>query len=1096
MDISRFFIDRPRFATVLSIFIFLVGLLAIFQLPISEYPEVAPPQIVVRAQFPGANPRVVSETVAAPLEEQINGLEHMLYFASQATADGSMTLTVTFRIGTKPEEAETAVQNRVNRALSRLPDIVRQIGVTTEKQSPNLTMVVHMVSPDNSHDALYLRNYANLQVRDDLLRIPGMGSVLMFGGGDYAMRIWLNPQALAARSMTASDVVAAVREQNAQVAAGVVGSPPAVNDTDFELAVNAQGRLIKEEEFANIIVRSDPATGALVRVKDIGRVEMSANSFALRSLLNNKEAAAIAIFQAPGSNALELSSNVRKTMERLKANFPKGVSYDIVYDPTRFVQTSIEKVVHTLVEAVLLVVLVVIIFLQTWRASIIPLLAVPVSIIGTFGVLLLLGYSINTLTLFGLVLAIGIVVDDAIVVVENVERNIQDGFTPHDATVRAMQEVSGPIIAIALVLCAVFIPLTFVPGLSGQFYKQFAATIAISTVISAFNSLTLSPALAALLLRPHDAPKDKIMIVMDKLFGRFFHWFNCFFQRRSKAYGRGVTGLLERKSMAVGVYCVLLVLTGLLFTRIPSGFVPAPDKQYLIGIAQLPAGANLARTEKVIRDMSDIALKVPGIVNSVGFPGLSIAGFSAAPNEGIVFFGLSPFEERTSAALSKDAILGKVNGAIQAIQGARMFVVPPPAVDGLGNAGGFKLQVQDRSSQGEQVLYGSVWGILGPIYGNPKSSIGTPYSTYDINVPQLFADVDRTKAKQMGVPLQAIYDTMQINLGSLYVNDFTRFGKTYQVVVQADAPYRSRAESITNLKTRNQAGEMVTLGSLMTVNPTFGPTRVTRYNGFPSADINGAPKPGFSSGQAEAEIERMVKALPRGMSYEWTDLSYQDRLTRDVTLPVVNSEIPTLAAVLVLSVVLVVLVLTAQYESWSLPLAIIMIVPMCILSALFGVWLSHFPPFGQTGDLNIFTQVALVVLVGLACKNAILIVEFAKELEERGKPMREAVIEACRLRLRPILMTSIAFCAGVIPLILGSGAGSEMRRAMGVAVFSGMVGVTVFGIFLTPVFYTLLRKSTEKGRAHAHELREKIEASAHPFHPGIDDADQPKKGDV
>jgi multidrug efflux pump len=957
-------------------------------------------------------------------------------------------------------------------------------------------MVVHMVSPDNSHDALYLRNYANLNVRDDLLRIPGMGSVLMFGGGDYAMRIWLNPQALASRSMTASDVVAAVREQNTQVAAGVVGSPPAVNDTDFELAVNAQGRLIKEEEFANIIVRSDPATGALVRVKDIGRVEMSANSFALRSLLNNKEAAAIAIFQAPGSNALELSSNVRKTMERLKANFPKGVSYDIVYDPTRFVQTSIEKVVHTLIEAVLLVVLVVIIFLQTWRASIIPLLAVPVSIIGTFGVLLLLGYSINTLTLFGLVLAIGIVVDDAIVVVENVERNIQEGHTPHDATVRAMQEVSGPIIAIALVLCAVFIPLTFVPGLSGQFYKQFAATIAISTVISAFNSLTLSPALAALLLRPHDAPKDKIMIVMDKLFGRFFHWFNCFFQRRSKAYGRGVTGLLERKSMAVGVYGVLLVFTGLLFTRIPSGFVPAPDKQYLIGIAQLPAGATLARTEKVIRDMSDIALKVPGIANSVGFPGLSIAGFSAAPNEGIVFFGLSPFEERTSAALSKDAILGKVNGAIQAIQGARMFVVPPPAVDGLGNAGGFKLQVQDRSSQGEQVLYGSIWGILGPIYGNPKSSIGTPYSTYDINVPQLFADVDRTKAKQMGVPLGAIYDTMQINLGSLYVNDFTRFGKTYQVVVQADAPYRSRAESITNLKTRNLAGEMVTLGALMTVNPTFGPTRVTRYNGFPSADINGAPKPGFSSGQAEAEIERMVKALPRGMSYEWTDLSYQDRLTRDVTLPVVNSEIPTLAAVLVLSVVLVVLVLTAQYESWSLPLAIIMIVPMCILSALFGVWLSHFPPFGQTGDLNIFTQVALVVLVGLACKNAILIVEFAKELEERGKPMREAVIEACRLRLRPILMTSIAFCAGVIPLILGSGAGSEMRRAMGVAVFSGMVGVTVFGIFLTPVFYTLLRKSTEKRRAHAHELREKIEASAHPFHPGIDDAEPSKKGDV
>ncbi|NGZ87459.1 efflux RND transporter permease subunit [Duganella aceris] len=1098
MDISRFFIDRPRFATVLSIFIFMVGLLAIFQLPISEYPEVAPPQVVVRAQFPGANPRVISETVAAPLEEQINGLEGMLYFESQATADGSMTLTVTFKIGTVPEQAETAVQNRINRALPRLPDIVRQIGVTTEKQSPNLTMVVHMVSPDNSHDALYLRNYASLNVRDDLLRIPGMGSVLLFGSGDYAMRIWINPRQLASRNMTAGDVVTAIREQNAQVAAGVVGSPPSPTDTDFQLQVNAQGRLIKEEDFANIIIRSDPKTGALVRVKDIGRVEISANSYSLRSLLNNKEAAAIGIFQSPGSNALKLSNDVRATMENAKKNFPKGVDYDIVYDPTRFVQTSIEKVVHTLIEAVLLVVLVVIIFLQTWRASVIPLLAVPVSIVGTFAMLLLLGYSINTLTLFGLVLAIGIVVDDAIVVVENVERNIADGLTPHDATVRAMREVSGPIIAIALVLCAVFIPLTFVPGLSGQFYKQFAATIAISTVISAFNSLTLSPALAALLLRPHDAPKDKVMLVMDKLFGKFFHWFNCWFQRRSEAYGRGVTGLLHRKTLALVVYGVLLLLTGLLFKSIPSGFVPAPDKQYLIGIAQLPAGSSLDRTEKVIRNMSDIALKVPGIVDSIAFPGLSIAGFSSAPNEGIVFFGLAPFEKRTSGDLSKDAILGKVNGAIQAIQGARMFVVPPPAVDGLGNAGGFKLQVQDRGGQGEQALYGAVWGsILGPIYGNPKSGIGTPYSNYDINVPQLFADVDRTKAKQMGLPLQEIYDTLQINLGSLYVNDFTRFGKTYQVVVQADAPFRAQADSITNLETRNSAGQMVPLGSVLQVNPTFGPTRVTRYNGFPSADINGAAKPGFSSGQAEAEIERMVKQLPRGMSYEWTDLTYQDRLTRDITLPGLNIKIPTLGAVLFLSVVLVVLVLTAQYESWSLPLAIILIVPMCILSALFGVWLSHFPPFAQGGDLNLFTQVALVVLVGLACKNAILIVEFAKDLEEQGKPMLDAVITACRLRLRPILMTSIAFCAGVIPLILGSGAGSEMRRAMGIAVFSGMVGVTLFGIFLTPVFYSLLRKSTEKRRAHALELRHEIDAAAHPFHAGIDDADPPrKKGDV
>ena len=1084
MDISRFFIDRPRFAAVLSIFIFLIGGLSIFQLPISEYPEVSPPQVVVRAQFPGANPRVISETVATPLEEQINGIDNLLYFESQATADGGMSLTVTFKIGTDPEAAETAVQNRVNRALPRLPDIVRQIGVTTEKQSPNLTMVVHLVSPDNSRDALYLRNYGQLQVRDELLRIPGMGTVLLFGAGDYAMRIWLNPHELAARSMTASEVVGAIREQNAQVAAGTVGAPPAPKGTEFQLPINTKGRLSTEEEFSDIIVRADPNSGALVRIKDVGRVEMSANTYALRSLLNNKEAAAIVIFQAPGSNALALSNNVREVMERVKPNFPPGVAYSIVYDPTRFVQTSIEKVVTTLIEAVLLVVLVVIIFLQTWRASIIPLLAVPVSIIGTFAVLLLLGFSINTLTLFGLVLAIGIVVDDAIVVVENVERNIENGLTPHDATIKAMQEVSGPIIAIALVLCAVFVPLAFVPGLSGQFYKQFAVTIAISTIISAFNSLTLSPALSAILLRPHDAPKDGLTRIMDALFGWFFRGFNRFFRRSSNAYGRGVTGILGRKSIAMIVYGLLLAGTALLFTRIPAGFVPAPDKQYLIGIAQLPAGASLDRTDAVIRQMSDIALKVPGIENSVAFPGLSIAGFSAAPNEGIVFFGLTDFEKRTTPNLSKNAILGQVNGAIQQIQGARMFVVPPPAVDGLGNAGGFKLQVQDRSGQGEQALFGAVWGTLGQVYGNPKSSIGTPYSTYDINVPQLIANVDRTRAKQMGVALNDIYDSMQINLGSLYVNDFTRFGKTYQVIVQADAPFRADANAITQIQTRNGKGEMVPLGALMKVDPTFGPTRVTRYNGYPSADINGAPNPGFSSGQAEGEIEKLLTALPRGMSYEWTELSYQDRLTRDASVPGTNWKIPTLVAVLALSLILVILVLAAQYESWSLPLAIIMIVPMCILSALFGVWISSFPPFMQPGDLNIFTQVALVVLVGLACKNAILIVEFAKELEERGRSALDAVIESCRLRLRPILMTSIAFCAGVIPLIISSGAGSEMRRAMGIAVFSGMVGVTLFGIFLTPVFYVLLRKGTEKRRAKAVELRQAVDAAAHPYHPG------------
>ncbi len=1062
MDISRFFIDRPRFAAVISIFIFLVGLLSIFKLPISEYPEVAPPQIVVRAQFPGANPRVISETVATPLEEQINGVENLLYFDSQASADGSLTLTVTFKIGTNPEVAETAVQNRINRALPRVPDIVRQIGVTTEKSSPNLTMVVHLVSPDNSRDALYLRNYGQLNVRDELLRIPGMGSVLMFGAGDYAMRIWLDPGKLAARSLTTGEVIAAIREQNAQVAAGTVGASPAPKGTEFQLAVNTQGRLTSEEEFADIIIRTDTATGGLIRVKDVGRVELSSGSYSLRSLLNNKEAAAIAIFQAPGSNALALSNAVRAKMEALKPDFPPGMSYSIVYDPTRFVQTSIEKVIETLIIAVLLVVLVVILFLQTWRASIIPLLAVPISIVGTFAFLLLLGYSINTLTLFGLVLAIGIVVDDAIVVVENAERNIEAGLSAHDATVKAMREVSGPIVAIALVLCAVFIPLAFVPGLTGLFYKQFAVTIAISTVISAFNSLTLSPALSALLLRPPHAPKDRLTRMIDGVFGGFFRWFNGWFGRRSENYSHGVNGILKRKSIAMVVYAILLALTAFIFTRIPSGFVPAPDKQYLIGIAQLPAGASLDRTDAVIRRMSEIALQVPGIVDSVAFPGLSIAGFSAAPNEGIVFFGLKPFEERTTPELSKFGILGKVNGAIQQIQGARMFVVPPPAVDGLGNAGGFKIQVQDRDGLGEQALFGAVWGTLGQVYGNPKSSIGTPYSTYDINVPQLFANVDRTRAKQMGIKLGDIYDTMQVNLGSLYVNDFTKFGKTYQVIVQADAPFRADAQAIGLLKTRNAAGEMVPLSALMTVEPTFGPTRVTRYNGYPSADLNGAANPGFSSGQAEAEIESLLKkTLPRGMGYEWTELAYQDRLTRDIALPVVG-KVPVLGAVMMIAVMLVVLVLAAQYESWSLPMAIVAIVPMCVLAALFGVWISHFPPFAQPGDLNIFTQVALVVLVGLACKNAILIVEFAKDLEEQGEELIDAILHACRIRLRPILMTSIAFIAGVLPLIFGSGAGSEMRRAMGIAVFSGMLGVTLFGIFLTPVFYVLLRTRRSK----------------------------------
>ncbi|SDZ37484.1 efflux RND transporter permease subunit [Delftia lacustris] len=1056
MNISSFFIDRPRFAAVLSIMIFLVGLIALPRLPISEYPEVTPPQVVVRAQFPGANPRVIAETVATPLEEQINGVENMLYMNSQASADGAMTLTVSFKIGTNPEAAATEVQNRVNRALPRLPEIVRQIGVTIEKSSPNFIMIVHMVSPDDRYDALYLRNYAALNVRDQLLRIPGIGSVLTFGSGDYAMRVWLDPNKLAARNLTSADVVKALREQNAQVAAGVVGAPPASGHTDFQLAVNTQGRLTSEAEFADVIVSADTADGTLVRIKDVGRVELGPNTYALGSLLNNKEAAAVGILQGPNSNALALSNAVRTTMDELKKDFPPGVDYQIVYDPTRFVRTSIEKVVTTLFEAIALVVLVVVVFLQTWRASIIPLLAVPVSVVGTFAALFALGFSVNTLTLFGLVLSIGIVVDDAIVVVENVERNIEAGLSPRDAAVQAMREVSGPIIAIGLVLCAVFVPLAFVAGLEGQFYRQFAVTIAISTVISAFNSLTLSPAMAAILLRPHDAPKDRLTRAMDAVFGGFFRWFNRVFKRSSENYSGSVTTIVaRRKTISLVIYAVLLVLTALLFLRVPPGFVPQQDKQYLIGIAQLPEGASLARTTEVMERLSTIAKGVPGVKDSTAFPGLSISGFTAAPNAGVAFFGLDEFEKRKTPDLSAEAIVGQINMRISAIEDAFLFVLSPPPVNGLGNASGFKLQIQDRASLGEEAMQGVVQQLMGRVYGNPQSGITQFFSSYQINVPQLYANVDRTKAKQMGVSLSDVYETMQTYLGSLYVNDFNRFGRTFQVIVQADAPFRGRPEDIDNLKVRNNRGQMVPLAAVMTVQPTFGPGAVTRYNGFFSADVNGAPKPGVSSGQAQAEMEKILaETLPRGMGYEWTELVYQEKIAGN-----------TMVYIFPLCVLLVFLVLAATYESWTLPLAILLIVPMSILSAMAGVWISGL--LGAPGDNNIFTKVALVVLVGLACKNAILIVEFAKELEEKGETIVDAIVHATHMRLRPILMTSIAFIAGVIPLVLSSGAGAEMRRAMGIAVFSGMLGVTFFGLFLTPVFYVVLRRLTERRRARA-----------------------------
>ena len=1044
MNFSRFFIDRPIFAAVLSIIIFVAGLLSIFALPVSEYPDVVPPSVVVRAQYPGANPKVIAETVAAPLEEQITGVENMLYMSSQSTSDGSLALTVTFKVGTDVEQAESQVQNRIQRALPRLPEEVRQIGVTALKSSPNLTMVVHLVSPSGRYDDTYLRNYAVLNIKDQLARLQGMGEVQLFGSGDYAMRVWLDPQKVAARSMTAPDVVAAIREQNVQVAAGVVGASPS-KDADFQLTVNTQGRLTTVEEFGEIIVRTG-ADGALTHLKDVARLELGANSYSLRALLNNKSAAAIPLFEAPGANALQLSADVRATMERLSKDFPDGVQYRVVYDPTQFVRESINAVIVTLLEAVALVVLVVIIFLQTWRASIIPLVAVPVSIIGTFAVMLAFGFSINTLSLFGLVLAIGIVVDDAIVVVENVERNIEAGLSPRDATVQAMKEVSGPIIAIALVLCAVFVPIAFVSGLSGQFYRQFALTIAISTVISAFSSLTLSPALAAALLRPCDAPKDALTRAMDKVFGGFFRWFNRFFGRASIRYESGVNGVLKRKSAALAVYALLAIGAVFMFKAVPSGFVPAQDKQYLVGFAQLPDAASLDRTEAVIRRMSDIASKVPGVESSIAFPGLSINGFTNAPNAGIVFTSLKPFDQRTAKGQSGPEIAAEINKRLGAIQDAFIMVFPPPPVNGLGTIGGFKMMVEDRGNVGYDELYKGVQALQAKAWQDPQ--LAGVFSSFQINVPQLFADVDRVKARQLGVPLATIYQTLQINLGSLYVNDFNQFGRTYQVRVQADAQFRSHADQISQLKVRSDKGEMIPLSSLMQVKDSYGPDRVQRYNGYVSADINGGAAPGASSGQAQAALEKIAaEVLPKGVTFEWTDLTYQEILSGN-----------TMMLVFPLCVLLVFLVLAAQYESWTLPLAVILIVPMSILCALVGVKLTG-------GDNNIFTQIALFVLVGLASKNAILIVEFARELEDHGRTVVEAALEACRLRLRPILMTSIAFIMGVVPLVFSSGAGAEMRHAMGVAVFGGMLGVTFFGLFLTPVFYVLLRtfaKSMEK----------------------------------
>ncbi|MFM0498507.1 efflux RND transporter permease subunit [Paraburkholderia caledonica] len=1040
MNLSKFFIDRPIFAAVLSALILLAGLISMVNLPISEYPGVVPPSVVVTAQYPGANPKVIAETVASPLEEQINGVENMLYMQSQANSDGTLTLTITFKLGTNPDLAQQQVETRVNQALPRLPEDVQRLGVTAIKSSPTLTMVVHLVSPSEKYDSTYLRNYALINVRDRLERIPGVGQVTLWGSGDYSMRVWLDPLKVAEHNMTANDVVTAIRDQNLQVAAGQIGASPSTPDVPLQLNVNAQGRLETEDEFRDIVLKTSP-DGAVTRLKDVARVEMGASEYARRSLLNNKSAVAMAIFELPNANSLDISDHVREAMKALEADMPEGVKYDIVYDPTQFVRSSIHAVIHTLLEAIALVVLVVIVFLQTWRASIIPLLAVPVSIVGTFSLLLAFGFSINALSLFGMVLAIGIVVDDAIVVVENVERNIATGLSPKEATHQAMREVSGPIIAIALTLIAVFVPLAFMSGLTGQFYKQFAMTIAISTVISAFNSLTLSPALCALLLKGHHDPKDWLTRAMNRVFGPFFNAFNKVFHFGSESYSRGISKVVNRKVVILAMYGALLGATVLMSRVVPGGFVPVQDKQYLVTIVQLPNGASLDRTEEVVRQIGEIALKTPGVESAVQFPGLSVNGFTNSSSSAVVFFAETPFEERKGKSMTGLGIAAELNKRFAGIKGAFVAVFPPPPVLGLGTLGGFKLQIEDQQAAGYTALDKATQVFLKEAAKTPE--LGPSFSSYQINVPQVNARIDRVKAKQLGVSVAEIFNTMQVYLGSFYVNDFNRFGRVYQVRVQADAPFRAHMDDIGLLKTRNDKGEMVPLSTLVKVTPTFGPDSVVRYNGYTAADINGGPAAGYSSGQAQAAIEKIAaRTLPRGMKFEWTDLTYQQILAGNAALWVFP-----------ISVLLVYMVLAAMYESLTLPLAILMIVPMSVLSALLGVWLTD-------GDNNIFTQIGLMVLVGLSAKNAILIVEFARELEMEGRSIVEAAIEASRLRLRPILMTSLAFIMGVVPLVVSSGAGSEMRHAIGIAVFFGMLGVTLFGLLLTPVFYVLLRKLT------------------------------------
>ncbi|NNJ24056.1 efflux RND transporter permease subunit [Alienimonas chondri] len=1046
MTFPNFFIDRPIFAGVLSVVILVGGGIAYMALPVAQYPEVAPPTVVVRATFPGATPEVIADTVATPLEQEVNGVEGMLYMESQSANDGSMSLTVTFALGTDLDTAQVQVQNRVAAAEPRLPEVVRRIGVVTTKESPNLLLVVHLLSPDGAMEQLDIANYALQNIRDRLSRIEGVGNVRIFGAGDYSMRIWLDGDKLAALSMTAGDVVAALREQNVQVAAGVIGQEPVEGAGAFQIPVSTLGRLTTEEEFGAVVVRGGEGN-RLVRVRDVARVELGAQNYSVASYLNENPAVAMLINQRPGSNALETATEVRAAMDEMSDSlpFPPGLEHRIVYDPTKyFIEQSIDEVFVTLYQAVALVVLVVFLFLGSWRATLIPAAAIPVSLVGTFGAMLALGFSLNSLSLFGLVLAIGIVVDDAIVVVENVERKLAEGLSPRDATRATMAEVGSALIATSLVLIAVFVPTAFIPGISGQFYRQFALTIAFSTAVSTFVSLTLSPALATLLLRRKGEHHGWLDRGFEFLLGWLFRLFDRVLEAITGAYAATVKRAIRFSVLTLGVYGALVGLTYYAFDKIPTGFIPPQDQGYVIVALQLPDGASLDRTDAVTKAAVKAVREVEGVTGVVSFAGFSGATRTNASNAAAMFPVLAPFAERAEAGLTLDGIVGEMRAKLSAIPDAMIVVIPPPPVRGLGNGGGYKYQIQARDGQLTPADLEAAVGRIAAAANDPVQhpNLQQVFSTYRASTPQYYVDFDRERARILDVPIDAVFETLQVYLGSLFVNDFNLGGRTYQVNVQAEQEFRDEPSDIARLRTRNADGEAVPLGSLADVELRNGPDRVVRYNLYPAADLNGDTAPGVSSGEALREVEAIADAvLPAGFSYEPTDIAYQQR---QVTA---GQQIAVFCA----CVLFVYLALAAQFESLILPLAIVLIVPMSLLAALGGVWFRGL-------DNNILTQIGLVVLVGLACKNAILIVEFAAQLEEQGRNRIEAAIEACRLRFRAILMTAFSFVLGVLPLVLATGAGAEMRIALGTAVFAGMIGVTLFGLILTPVFYTSLRK--------------------------------------